>query len=153
MVFILPNFHYTFLLARLWCFCRTAGASGEQLLSLPSAARSGPMPQQRSDPAGCICAQKAKSIYVTFFLQHMPIFQYSTLHCSLSLWVCKLRRLRKPPCLLFSLSLSHDFLLKAQAHLRQSVRFNILFKLNVLGWPNQMLAGWPQEWEPRYSVI
>lgn len=45
---------------------RTAGAIGEQLLSLAKAARSGPGPQQRSDPAGCICARKAESIYVTF---------------------------------------------------------------------------------------
>lgn len=52
---------------------RTAGALREELLSLPKAARSGPGPQQRSDPAGCICARKAKSIYVTIFAANADI--------------------------------------------------------------------------------
>lgn len=52
---------------------RTAGAIGEQLLSLPRAARSGPGLQQWSDPAGCICARKAESIYVTFFAANADI--------------------------------------------------------------------------------
>ena len=155
MLFILPDFPYAFLLARLWCFCGCRGLlrlsessswASPKLLT-PALCRSNGQTLQAA------FVPKKSRVFMWLFLQQMPIFPYSTLHCFLSLWICKLLRLRKPSCLLFPLSLSHDFLLKVRALLRQSVRFNILFKLNVLGWPNQMLAGWPQEWEPRYSVI
>lgn len=107
--------------------CRRAAAEPPQNRSLQ------PRATAMVRPCRLLVCPKADSIYVACFLQQMPIFQCRTLHFSLSLWVCKLPRLRKRPCLLFPLSLSHDFLLKARALLRQSVRFNILFKLNVLG--------------------
>lgn len=142
----LPSGQAVMLLQDCWGYRRAAPEPPQRCSLWPHAAAT-------VRPCRLHLCPKSREYLCDFFLQHMPIFQYSTLHCSLSLWVCKLRRLRKPPCLLFPLSLSHDFLLKAQALFRQSVKFNILFKLNVLGWPNQMLAGWPQEWEPRYSVI
>lgn len=153
-----PNSHFAF---SLWPGCDTLADAKEAAVSWDCSGwqRTAAEPTQcclyqphaAADPAGCFCAPKTKCICRTF-CSKCRYFGTVTLHCSLTPWVYELLRLREPSCLLFPLSLSHDFLLKAWA-LRQSVRFNILFKLNVLGWPNQMLAGWPQEWEPRYSVI
>lgn len=51
-----------------------------------------------------LCPKSMREYLSDFlFFQQMSIFQYSTLHCSLSLWVCKLLRLRN----LVYCSLSH----------------------------------------------
>lgn len=157
MIFTLPNFHNMLPLGRLQCLCIEDWGYGRVTAEPPQSSAS---PELLALALSCsndqalwaaVLPQKPRVFMWFFFCSKWQYF--SPLNYSLSLWTCKLLRRRKLSCLLLPLSLSHDFLLKTQALLQQSVRFNILFKLNVLRWPNQMVAGWPQEWELRYCVI
>lgn len=149
-----PNCHEAFLPARLWYLCRSWGGSSfmgllglsrEQQLSLPNAA----VVQILQDAF----VPWRLRVFVNFFAANVGI---SVRLPHVALCLLGFASYEGLSSLLVYCSLSHfhmTFYWRPEHLLKQSVRFNILFKLNVLGWPNHKLADWPQEWEPRYSVI